>query len=216
MTQLVRHRATLIIPIVALAAAACTDATAPEQRAPAVTTAAMAASPGRTPHFGKHRDDDGVTEFVVNPRKDESFTLGGTHLIVIPAGAVCDPATSSYGMGTWDDPCNRLSQPIRVTAYTWRGDDGLPRVEFVPALRFSPDRVVQLWMKARQVKDGGDFSILYCGDDGNTCVDESQSDPSLKSFVLRKGGVVYRRIKHFSVYNVAAEASGFGGEVSGY
>ena len=47
----------------------------------------------------------------------------------------------------------------------------------------------------------GTARIVYCPDAGS-CIDEAKTDLSL--FTLHWSGGVYRRIKHFSGYNVAA------------
>jgi hypothetical protein len=122
---------------------------------------------------------------------------------------VCDPERSSYGVGTWNQPCEILDKPIRITAVSWRDGWGYPRVQFSPEVRFSPDKTVQLWMQDKPVREGGDYAILYCPDDSTDCIDEAVSDPSLQSFVIRRTATVYRRIKHFSVYNLAAESWGY-------
>ena len=205
MIKSIRLRAALIVPIAALAAA-CSDAVGPAPQVP--TDVALSSGPGRVPHFGRpDREDESVTEFIIRPRRTDSFTIG-SHVLIVPADAVCDPELSTYGPGTWNDDCTAIRKPIKVTAYTWREKNGLPRVQFSPELRFHPSKTVQLWMKDRAVKEGGWYSILYCVDELSPCVDESISDPTLHSFVLQKQGVVYRRIKHFSVYNLVAESWG--------
>jgi hypothetical protein len=154
---------------------------------------------------GRRHELESVTTFTIQPSRDDRFGFDA-HVLIVPAYAICDPALSSYGPGTWNQPCEPLRHPIKVTAVTWREPSGLPRVRFTPQLRFAPNKTVTLWMRDRAVKAGGDFRILYCADETSECVDESLSDPTLTSFVIQKSGTVFRRIKHFSVYNLAAES----------
>jgi len=48
------------------------------------------------------------------------------------------------------------------------------------------------------------MSILYCRSTTQPCVDESQEDPTLVTQHDPVAGKIWRRIKHFSGYNVAA------------
>ncbi|MGH9887434.1 MAG: hypothetical protein ACREBE_18030, partial [bacterium] len=48
------------------------------------------------------------------------------------------------------------------------------------------------------------FGIYYTPDLGATRVADAASDASLTTYINLKTGVVWRRIKHFSGYNVAA------------
>jgi hypothetical protein len=203
MMKIVRLRMALLVPVVAVGAA-CSDAMGPEQHPP--VSALAARGPGSMGYGnGRRHEVESVTTFTIRPNRDDRFGVG-SHVLIVPAHAICDPALSSYGPGTWNQPCEPLRHPIKVTAVTWRDSHGMPRVHFSPQLRFSPNKTVELWMKDRAVKAGGDFTILYCPDGASECVDESLSDPSLTSFVIQKSGTVYRRIKHFSVYNLAAES----------
>ena len=79
----------------------------------------------------------GVSSFRYEPSTGLTQRLGD-HVIVIPAGGVCDPALSSYGMGTWDDACTPLTHAIIITATTYADDEGHPYIDFQPALRFVP------------------------------------------------------------------------------
>src|SRR5688572_16943931 len=62
--------------------------------------------------------DTAVHTFVYAPSVALTERIGA-HEIRFPAGAVCDPATSSYGPGTWDAPCTPLAAPITFTVRTW-------------------------------------------------------------------------------------------------
>jgi hypothetical protein len=210
MSTITRLRPALILPLLA-AVAACSDAVGPTRdAAPTAPTAPAFDMHGLSGLGGngsnkKGEPDTAVTVFTVVPHKDYSISIDGKHRLDLPADAICDPEYSSYGPGTWDEPCEAFDHPIKITAYSWRDDTGYPRVAFVPSLRFAPGKIVLLVMKDRAIKLGGMYTILYCGEDGLSCVDESLSDPTLHTFVNQKAGFAFRRIKHFSVYNLVAE-----------
>ena len=67
-----------------------------------------------------------------------------------------------------------------------------------------PGKVVQLYLADSRASMNNYSEILYCPDNkALACYDESVSDKSLKTVRDRRGNI-YRRIKHFSGYNVAA------------
>jgi hypothetical protein len=83
---------------------------------------------------------------------------------------------------------------------------GLPRVDFEPEIRFSPDRAAYLTftVKGKRAKDAAQMRILYCPTStSKDCVDEALTDPTLETVLDRPMKMVYRRIKHFSGYLVA-------------
>src|SRR5437764_1524472 len=85
----------------------------------------------------------GVRTFVYDPGQGISERFGD-HMISIPAGSVCDPATSGYGTEFWDAPCEPATDPITLTATSFVDDYGRPYVDFEPALRFAPTSEVRL------------------------------------------------------------------------
>lgn len=147
----------------------------------------------------------GVATFVYTP--DQGVTQRfGDHAISIPAGAICDPATSGYGPAFWDLPCTPATDPITITATSFVDDNGVPYVDFEPALRFSPSSDVRVYLKDGRRPKGFVLSFSYCNPSG--CVDESLTDPSL--LTSRVGKIFSRRLKHFSGYFITAveECSG--------
>ena len=169
--------------------------------------------------------DTTVAEFTVWPGGGK-YTIAGMHRIAFPAGAICDLATSGYGPRMWDAPCVPSVLPVRITAKSWLDGQGHPQVDFQPAMRFSPtlgDGVQLFLMDKRSALDPS-AKILYCGGSnsgsgssstgssgssgsgsgGTSCVDESIADASLVTRFDAPNGFVYRRIKHFSGYNVTA------------
>ena len=70
----------------------------------------------------------GTTTFRYRPSKGVTQRIGD-HVLVIPAHGICD-LSSSYGPGTWDDPCAPATHGINITAtteiYTLSLHDALP------------------------------------------------------------------------------------------
>jgi hypothetical protein len=154
-----------------------------------------------------------------------SFDLspaGGTYRIgefelVVPAGAVCDPSSSSYGVRHWNEACSAARRSIRVTvtSVTRRGQ---ARIDFEPDLRFRPNAgdvvlrtsalsgvlsssaVRGLPTNARYFER---FSMLYAR--GSMTVNEAlaNNDPALVTHVELGTGLVWRRVKHFSGYLIS-------------
>ena len=143
--------------------------------------------------------------FNVTPAGGTYNIVGRKFRIDFPAGAICDIPTSSYGPGTWDDACFSTTQTVKVSTKIWLDADGHPHIDFQPAMRFQPTLAngVMLYLKDRNAQYRDDLSILYCVTD-NGCRDESLTDPSLETMVDPVDGIVFRRIKHFSGYNVTA------------
>jgi len=154
---------------------------------------------------------DGTYTFQIDPTQAQSLQFGASHLD-IPANAVCDLATSSYGVGTWNDACAAQTDTFTITAVVKDAATDHPSVEFQPALRFNPQSNVNLYLYVTDQATLDNSKVLkYCNETG--CVDESLTDPDLISNVDVDNKVVFRRIKHFSGY-VVAEFSGGGLDVS--
>lgn len=155
------------------------------------------------------------SSFTVTPAGG-TFQVGGIYAVNFPANSICDPATSSYGPGTWDSPCATLAngQSVTVTATYALTNSGLV-VDFSPALRFNPQTQVTLSTSAYSVAltlFSSYFAanpsalhflgIYYTPDFGATSQTDAGRDPSLVTHVNLTTGIVWRRIKHFSGYNV--------------
>jgi hypothetical protein len=185
---------TLTAVVLVAAATACSDAvTAPERAVPAMSVLSVNASAGA--------GDTSVTTFTVKPQRDGWFVIGGKHKIHIPARAICDSDKSSYGPTEWDRPCKLESKPVEITAVSWTDANGHPSVEFSPELRFAPNRAVTLYLFDPRAVHNPTTVIVSCGYDGQ-CVDESIADPSLATH-SDDNGFLFRRIKHFSGYNIS-------------
>ena len=153
--------------------------------------------------------DSTAVDFAVSPSGGVFFT--GNHAVVFPAGSICDPATSSYGPGTWDAPCSPLQTTIRIHAEV-RRSNGTTSIEFTPALRFVPSTNPAKWVwlalyspDAVGSSDLSNFNIWWAPEKGAALVDETIVDSTLRTYVDDLQGVSLRRLKHFSMYE-----SGFG------
>jgi hypothetical protein len=147
---------------------------------------------------------DGSYQFLIDPSQNQSLSLGASHLD-IPANAVCDLATSAYGVGHWDESCSAQADPFTITAVVRNAASDHPSVDFEPALRFSPDKSVMLYLfVTNDATLDATRVVKYCNATG--CVDESIADRSLASSVDTENRVAFRRIKHFSGYLVSSFA----------
>jgi len=193
-------RILLLIP--ALFIMGCGDeTTAPES----------SASVEESPYFKvipTYAPDRKSADIIVEP-SGGVFVLG-IHAIYFPAGAICDPETSSYGVTEWDKPCTPITKPIQIHAEL-REQGGRSWIDFTPSLRFVPsedeDRWVYLFMKTdaalgKQLAQKNAPPILWSPAIGMPGIDESILDRTLKTKWDKRLGGVYRRIEHFSGYNV--------------
>ena len=198
---------------VVVASSACsTDATSP---LPLAAPESAGLSRGGDKPSKDDADDHDYT-FRIDPRRDNYLNFGD-HSLWLPANSVCDPATSSYGIGTWNDACSPLTTTITITAKVRAASGGLPRVDFEPMLRFDPAKTAYLTLsvKGKKAKAAAEMRILYCQTNmAKDCVDEALMDPSLETVLDRPGKMVYRRIKHFSGYLVAERGGSGEGEFS--
>jgi hypothetical protein len=179
----------------------------PSLRAPAPASLAPQGRP--TLQLNGGLPDSAAVDFVVGPMGGVFFT--GNHAVVFPAQSICDPATSSYGPGTWDAACSPLQTTLNVHAEV-RHANGVTSVDFTPSLRFvpssSPTKWVWMFMYAPEAVGATDlsrFNILWASRLGGPTVDEAMEDPSLRTYVDTFSGISLRRIKHFSGYQLGAE-----------
>ena len=165
---------------------------------------------------GLSQGDSNVAVLTIDPNTSRTYAFG-QNWIHFPAHSICDPATSGYGIGLWDTPCTAATQPVQVTV-KWTGRGGYAFAVFSPELRFVPadarngSRWVILSLHSqRKLHDLDAYSILYDAG-GNDWIDESLTDPTLRARLDPLHNSVYRRVKHFSGYMVAA---GLGGGMGG-
>jgi hypothetical protein len=205
-------RTSTLIAFLALGVAACSDGpTSPVGISPTASGPLMASGSGSDGSGVSGRGQDaGSRVFTIWPGLPV-FEKLGDHVLHVPAGVVCDPATSGYGAAYWDLPCAALDRPLQVTA-TWTTREGRAVLSFSPDLRFAPSddesRWVNLWLKdASGINPSLYYTILWFDAAASQWVDESQADPSLKARTYQSGNLVVRRLKHFSDYSLW---SGFG------
>lgn len=191
-----RRKKAFLVGLGVLALTACQDAVAPSR--PSLSgRPSLASSPTATASF-TYDPGTGVTAEV------------GAFKIKMPYATVCDPTTSSYGTGTWDAPCAAAQTPITITATAYTNAAGRRFIQFEPALRFTTNpsgKDVVLYVYDKSVAIDPSTRILYCPD-GGACIDEAATDPSVAVNFDAPNGFVFRRLKHFSGYNVTAGFSG--------
>lgn len=210
-----RNLAALLLAASTVALGACSDSpVAPRETAPALgasaralpTPAALAASLtfGAGATITATSTVAGVTHqtVIIDPSANVAFSADD-HMVTIPAGAICDPLTSSYGPGTWDAACSAATQPITFEVTSWTDASGQSRVEFLPDVRFSPTKLVGLYLKSVTGATSTSASINWCRVGMTGCENEALSDASLATQRDPASGYVYRRVKHFSGYMVS-------------
>jgi hypothetical protein len=164
-------------------------------------------------HFSGYR-----TSTIVLTSAAGTFNIGnGFYTLSVPANAVC-VLGSSYGPDEWDKPCTTLAnnESIQVTATIGFANGG-PVVDFSPGLRFSPDAQVTLSTSmyapilvplrdyfAANPSALRNFGIYYTPDLGMTDRTDAAFDPSVVTHINLQSGLIWRRVKHFSGYNVVA------------
>jgi len=173
-------------------------------------TASMASAPGGRPSFNMTASfsQSGPGSFVVGPEGGVFQTGNGA--VYFPANSICDPATSTYGVDTWDNACRTITAPITITAVTWV-ENGRTQVDFTPELRFAPSsnptRWVWLYMHAPSLAGTTNleaFKIFYVKAPGGALVDESVTDATQRTYVDMRTGTSLRRVKHFSGYVIVS------------
>lgn len=206
-------RRTLSLLVATIMVAACSDAPSAPAGLQArtvkfqATDLQIAAARHADEARGKATKDDRLDEatITVDPNQSRTYAFG-RNWIHFPEHSICDPATSSYGIGTWDTPCEPLRTPIEIHV-KWKHKGGHGYVEFEPELRFVPSSQVSDWVMLaiydRKPLDSEDYRILWDARNGKL-IDEAATDPTLRADVDKRDQTVYRRIKHFSGYLVSA------------
>lgn len=175
--------------------AGCQDGAVSAPSATGETTSMMMA-PSGAPQLSLSHGQSGNADidFTVTPAGGVFFL--GRNAIVFPANSICDPATSSYGEGTWDDECTPLAAPLTIharvrtaTAGTW--------VDFQPSLRFVPSDDSHDWVYMYMTSK---HAILFAPSLGALGVDDASDDATVKTYFDSHKGSTLRRIKHFTGY----------------
>jgi len=210
----VRIFAAIVGSGIVVASSACgTDTTAPTPAAPANKVTTPEARSGFVPTAASKAligVTDGTYTVTFNPAANQVFNLGPNRL-EIPANAVCALGVSGYGAAYWDKPCTPETKAVTLVVTVKGASSSNPQVDFKPAMRFNPATRVNLYFYVPRVtkQDAKNWLILYCptnvssgsGPTGS-CVNESLTDPALQTYVDYGASVLFRRLKHFSVYVV--------------
>ncbi len=195
--------------VTSIVVAGCVDGapTTPARSAPTVVSAALAPADRPQLNLDGGEPDNTSADFTVTAGGGVFFV--GNNAVVFPARSICDPATSSYGLGTWDQDCAPAKAPITIHAVVRTAKTGT-WIDFTPSLRFvpssNPSRWVWLYMRNTNVGAASDlspFAIKWSSVIGDPGVDEVPSDPTLRTYVDQSGNITLRRIKHFSGYNTS-------------
>ena len=218
------HRSSDIPRLLAVAGlvllAACSDSTAPATRptlarpalvapvaAPEAVTNAIHVNVMRRTH------DSVYAEFTVD--RNGGWFIAGYHGVYFPPNSICEPATSGYGVDKWDAPCTPARGRVTIHARAGLRSNGRGWIVFEEDLRFvpssNPDRWVRLYMYSQELRSSRPvdavlkeraYQISWVPFKGAEPVDESLDDPTLATQVLWGTGLVTRRVKHFSGYQV--------------
>ena len=159
-------------------------------------TSPLSSSRSQTPSFGYNAGD----HFLANGNYT-MYDLGNGNAIYMTSRSVCKLGQSGYGSGTWTNPCVAdSSDSISITWNTGTTKAGHQRYDFFPAMRFNPNGDDVILVIHDQALANNPNSIIYYCDDNGVCVDESKTDPSLKTYQDPSRGIIWRKIRHFSGY----------------
>jgi hypothetical protein len=156
---------------------------------------------------------DSRSSFTVAATGGAMSVGGGLFNVNFAAGSICDPDLSSYGEGTWDSSCIPLARSVTITSTVRLTSSGLA-VDFQPALRFVPGKVVTISTDifapiiranreffARNPSTLRPLAMYYSPFLGGERVPDYANDPSLVTHIDLQTGRIWRRIKHFSGYS---------------
>jgi hypothetical protein len=151
--------------------------------------------------------DTAVSLITLDTEAEDSFLLPDGARITFPAGSVCDVAATSYGAEEWDRPCEAQRTSVDITVRAWVDATGHPRLDFSPRMRFNPAAGPVVISMVTADPAGTSLGINYCPDGATECIDESLADADLLTWHQPATGTYFRRVKHFSGYNIAAGRS---------
>ena len=212
------RRLLAVAALALLAACAGDGATAPStpaaSRLPAPPLPPAAVNPAVYVNGITYTTDSVFVTFTVTP--SGGWFMVGYNAVYFPAYAICEPSTSGYGPSTWDRSCTPTTRNIQIRARAGRGINDRGWVQFDTDLRFvpslDPNRWVRLYMWTSDVQrqrpadylwQESKYKIYWRPDGTDALVDEAQADPTLETQVLWGTGLVTRRVKHFSGYQVS-------------
>ena len=192
--------------VTALVIAGCQDGMISSPTSSSVTPVSMMLAPDGAPSLSLNGTSPANTSVDFTVTSKGGTFLIGNHAVIFPNNAICDPNTSSYGSGKWDDSCKVTHEGVKVHAEVRTTGQGTS-IDFSPALRFAPAKNAKdyVWIMmynpaVRGARDLSKFGILYSPTTGAATIDESVDDATLRTYVDTWSGITTRRIKHFSTY----------------
>ncbi|MEO7456081.1 MAG: hypothetical protein ABIY52_07445 [Gemmatimonadaceae bacterium] len=192
--------------VTALVIVGCQDGMISSPASSSVAPVSMMLAPDGAPSLSLNGESPANTSVDFTVTSKGGTFMVGNHAVIFPNNAICDPATSSYGSGKWDDACKVTHDAVTVHAEVRTSLQGTS-IEFSPALRFAPAKNTKdyVWIvmynpNVRGAKDLSKFGIMYAPTAGAALVDESVDDATLRTYVDTWSGITTRRIKHFSTY----------------
>ncbi len=149
-------------------------------------------------------------EFKIRPGKATSVNVFGVFTVNFPANSVCDPDNTAS--------CTPANGVIRVIA-TLQSTNGRVWVDFKPHLQFVDSSDPSTWVTistdvhANFIRANRDslnanrallrrFNILFADAIGGSTVNDVTVDGSLITHIGLASGTIWRRILHFSGYNI--------------
>ena len=193
------------------AAAACSDSTV----APRPGSASLAAS-DRAPSLDLSIPALNLGSNFTLTSNGGSFNVAGMYTVNFPKNSVCDPNLTDYAAAQWDAPCATLApgQSISVHATAMLTSGGIA-VDFQPELQFNPASTVTIYtdvyaptiVKNRNYYAAhpsalGALAMSYTATLNGVRVADYATDTSVITHIDLLNGRVWRRIKHFSGYNI--------------
>jgi len=175
-----------------VASSACSvDATRPSPLAPSGPAARRESATSLTTYRA-----------TIDPQRDTVLSFGA-YTLELPGNAVCN-RDAGYGLESFDLDCKAEKGSVTIVAMVRPVPGAIPRIDFLPELRFNPKRIVTLRVAAPAIQMASPTPrILYCATlVTDVCVNEAELDPSLATYVDPASRTVFRRIKHFSGYFV--------------
>lgn len=150
-----------------------------------------------------------TVDFVI-PASGGTINLLNAYELKFPAGAVCDPSAedtqTGYAAHEWDAPCTVATEDVAVHAVL-KYANGKLYADFQPALRFAPDKNVVLSTNVLadevQAQAATGWTIDYSAAIGAEGVSDALQDPSVRTYIVGSTGRIFRRVKHFSGYQVS-------------
>ena len=205
MEALVNKAIKTVLTLTAMLAAGCSDGTV----APKAASIIDSTIPGGGATAALTETDTLRFSFTIDPSQTTFYNLGAGNSITFPAGSLCDPATSSYGLGEWDKACPVATAPVVVNTKGWLDETGKPHLDFDRHVRFVPSDNPASWVMLTLSDYGTGINlwsmISWCATElQSSCVNEAAADPTVATVTNPVTGKLTRRVKHFSGYSLTS------------